>query len=170
MQVKKPFEEVYEENYSRIYKSVYLRVLCREDTEDIVQDTFIKAMSAYAQYDPEKAAIITWLMRIATNTMTDHFRQKQKIVTFPIEEAAEQGGEDTELNALTDNYAREMYLIMKELDKESRELISMRYGQDLSYKEIAKRLDSNEKAVAKRMERLLEKCRKIAEKNNLNFS
>ncbi|MBR4755027.1 MAG: sigma-70 family RNA polymerase sigma factor, partial [Lachnospiraceae bacterium] len=51
--VKKPFEEVYQECYERVYNTIYIRILNRENTEDIVQDTFIKAMKAYESYDPE---------------------------------------------------------------------------------------------------------------------
>ena len=44
-----------------------------------------------------------------------------------------------------------------------KELLTMRFVEELSYKEIAVRIDSNDKAVAKKMERLLKKCSKLRE-------
>ena len=45
---KPAFDQVYEENYDRVYKYTYSILLNREDTEDVVSNTF---MAAYAAYD-----------------------------------------------------------------------------------------------------------------------
>ena len=123
-QDKRLFEEVYDEYYEKVFKSVYIRLLNMENTEDIVQDTFVKAMNAYDRFEP--------------------------------------GSYDSELEKLTDRYARSAYRILSRLNEKERTLLSMRFGLEMSYKEMAEVLASNEKAVAKKMERLLEKCRNIA--------
>ena len=160
--VKKPFEEVYQECYERVYNSIYIRILNRENAEDIVQDTFIKAMRAYDKYDPEISSVSTWLNRIAVNTLTDHLRKK-KNTTVDIDECTELGEHDKELEALFDDSAKKAYRILVKLKGTERELLMMRYKMELSYKEMAERLGANEKAVAKRVERLLLKCRGIAD-------
>ena len=48
-----------------------------------------------------------------------------------------------------------------------RELLTMRYTMNMSYKEMAEELGSNEKAVGKRVKRLVSKCRTIAEELKL---
>ena len=165
---KKPFEEVYEENYRRIYNAVYMRLLNRENTEDVVQETFIKAMNAYDRYDPEIASLPTWLNRIALNAVIDRIRRdnRKNVISFDeyLENGQEQGEDDPELARLTDGDTRELYGILKKLGDEERELLTMRFALELSYKEMAQILDSNDKAVARRVERLLEKCRKIRER------
>ena len=160
--VKKPFEEVYQECYERVYNTIYIRILNRENAEDIVQDTFIKAMKAYEKYDPEISSVSTWLNRIAVNTLTDHLR-KTKAVTVDIDDCLDLGDSDKELEALFDDSAKKAYLILKKLKDEERELLMMRFSMELSYKEMGEKLGSNEKAVAKRVERLLVKCRGIAD-------
>ena len=169
---KRPFEEVYDEYYDKVYRTVYMRILCRENTEDIVQDTFVKAMKAYDRFDPKVSSVYTWLCTIATNTLYDHFRKtgSDKVISLEdyMEAGFEPGSADPELEKLTDGYARSAYVILSRLNEKDRSLLSMRFGLEMSYKEMADVLSSNEKAVAKKMERLLTKCRDIAgEKNEI---
>lgn len=162
------FEEVYEEYYDRIYKAVYMRLLSKDNTEDVVQDTFIKAMKAYDRYDSSQSSVYTWLYTIATNTLYDYLRKVKNtnVVSFEdyVESAGEPGENDRELEKLTDESARDAYLILSQLKDEERSLLSMRFGMEMSYKEMAEVLSSNEKAVGMKMTRLLEKCRKIFQK------
>ena len=74
---KDPFDKVYEENYEKVYNAVYMRLLNRENTEDIVLDTFLKALNAYDSFDPKVSSVYTWLCRSATNTMYDQFRKNE---------------------------------------------------------------------------------------------
>ena len=163
---KRPFEEVYDEYYEKVFKSVYMRLLHMENTEDIVQDTFVKAMKAYDRYDPKVSSVYTWLCTIATNTLYDHFRKtgSDKVVSLEdyMEAGFEPGSADPELEKLTDGYARSAYVILSRLNESERSLLSMRFGLEMSYKEMAEVLSSNEKAVGKKMEQLLKKCRNIA--------
>ena len=165
MKNKIPFEEVYITCYDRVYKSVFMRILNRESTEDIVQDVFIKAMNAYENFDPEISSVSPWLMKITSNTLTDFFRKDKtgKVVSFDeyMESGYEPGEDDPELLRLTDDYSKEAYIILRALKDQERELIMLRYGMELSYGEIAERIGSNEKAVGKRMERLLAKCKEL---------
>ena len=73
----------------------------------------------------------------------------------------EPGSEDKELQSLIDDDAREAYKLLKPLKPQDREILIMRYVEEMSYKEIAERVGSNDKAVAKKVERLLKKCREM---------
>ena len=103
---KRPFEEVYDEYYEKVFKSVYMRLLHMENTEDIVQDTFVKAMKAYDRFDPKVSSVYTWLCTIATNTLYDHFRKtgSDKVISLEdyMEAGFEPGSADPELEKLTD--------------------------------------------------------------------
>lgn len=175
--VIEPFEKVYDEHYGSIYNAVYMRILNRESTEDIVQDIFIKAFRAYDRFDPKLASVSTWLNRIATNTLYDHFRKNGTIggqisrqavsVDDCVEQGMEPGVEDSELTKLIDEQASEAYVILKHLKPEERELLSLRFGLELSYKEIAEQVNAKEKAVGARINRILEKCRRIADSERI---
>ncbi|MCR5098981.1 MAG: sigma-70 family RNA polymerase sigma factor [Lachnospiraceae bacterium] len=168
---RKPFEQVFDEYYEKLYNYVYMRLLNRENTEDIVSDSFFKALSAYDRFDPEKASVYTWLCTIATNTLYDHLRKNKTGKVVSLEDYLDMGMElsrpDEELERFIDDDAKRAYMILCQLSQKERGLISMRYGMELSYKQMAELLSSNDKAVAKQMERLLDKCKKIAMKNNI---
>ncbi|MBQ7678762.1 MAG: sigma-70 family RNA polymerase sigma factor [Butyrivibrio sp.] len=164
---KLPFDQVYLTTYDRIFKMVYIRLMNRENAEDVVQETYIRAMRAYDRYDPERASVYTWLYRIAENTMLNYVRGEKKFAAVPLDDGMEHGAEDQELLALTNGSAQEALQILRQLKDDERELLMMRYGMELSFREIGERLGASEKTVAKRAERLLEKCRKISDELSL---
>jgi RNA polymerase sigma factor (sigma-70 family) len=49
-----------------------------QDIEDLVQETLIKVNNNLPTYDSTKGAISTWIYRIATNVMIDHFKARSK--------------------------------------------------------------------------------------------
>ena len=61
---KPDFAEVYEQEYSYVYNYIYMQVMHRENTEDLVSDIFMRAMSHYDSFDPSKASVRTWLCTI----------------------------------------------------------------------------------------------------------
>ena len=88
---------------------------------------------------------------------------KSKIEDLLNEVAELKASNDKELEALFDDSAKKAYRILVKLKDAERELLMMRYKLELSYKEMAEQLGANEKAIAKRVERLLLKCRGIAD-------
>jgi RNA polymerase sigma-70 factor (ECF subfamily) len=136
-------------------------MLHREDAEDVTEDTFIKAMNSYDSYDPGKASYITWLCTIARNSLIDHVRKAHSDKIVPFDETFDKGAIDKELESLTDDTQKRVAKIMAHLRQEERELLSMRYGLEMDYAQIAKIVGIEPKAAAKRVERLLKKCREI---------
>ena len=162
------FPQVYETYYKNIFNMVYMRLLNRDDAEDVVHEIFIHAYSAWDSYDQEKGAVLTWLYAIAKNTLINYMRKNKSFLQpVSIDDVVEPGIEDKELATLTDDNAHDAYLILKQLKNSDRELLTMRYTMNMSYREIAQEIGSNEKAVGKRMERLVSKCQTIAEKIKL---
>jgi len=153
------FELIYEQYYDKVFNFIYMRILNREDAEDITEDTFIKAMTAFGNYDPEKSSYITWLCTIARNCMVDHIRKSHRDKIVPFDETYEAGEIDSEIEKLTDDTERQVYDIMSHLKQDERELLSMRYKLNMDYNQIAAVTGISSKAAAKRVERILKKCR-----------
>ena len=64
--------------FERQIKNYVCRVIStREDAEEVVQNTFMNAFRHLDDYKPERASLLTWLMRIATNEIRMYFRKKQ---------------------------------------------------------------------------------------------
>lgn len=160
---KPPFETVYEQNYKRIFNAVFMRLLHRQDAEDVTADTFFRAIRAYDGFDPSISSASTWLYHIAMNCLNDYFRRVKRNRTESLDVLREQGDSDPQLESLTDDYSVNTYLILQELKDNERELITMRYVLRLDNQDIARLLGISPRAVSMRYERLLAKCRKIAD-------
>ncbi len=167
METQKPeFEQVYMDNYSYVYNYVFMRLLHRENTEDIVSTVFTKAMAHYDSYDSSISGIRTWLCNIAKNTITDFFRLKANQPHADIDEIMEPGTED-QYDLLQDSINQQLYRILQHLSPQEREFLNLRYGMQLSNDEIGAMYKINGKAVSERYRRLLKKCREIAKEYNI---
>ncbi|MBR4455154.1 MAG: sigma-70 family RNA polymerase sigma factor [Solobacterium sp.] len=164
---KPAFEQVYLENYSYVYNYVYMRLLHRENAEDVVSTVFTKAMTHYDSYDSSRSGIRTWLCNIARNAVTDFFRLKSNQAHVDIDTIIEPGIED-EYNLLEDSVNQKLYRILSHLPDSEREFLALRYQKELSNDEIGNILGISGKAVSERYRRLLKKCRKIAEEYHIN--
>ena len=158
---KKPFEQVYEENFSQIYNYVYAQVLHRERAEDLVSETFIKAMTHYESFDPEKASARTWLTRIARNTIIDEFRKTggKGTVSLDAEETYVEPSSEDEYEMFQEDTEGIVYQILQRVSLEERELLSMIYFEIMKNEEIGAVLGISAKAVSARHHRLLERCK-----------
>lgn len=167
--VKLDFSMVYEENFKYIYNFVYMHVLHKETAEDVTSDTFMKALDAYDRYDPELAAVRTWLCTIARNTIINRqtsaavrYEQASDELPEPVENDNDPIGDHLKQYSIN----REVENILSKLTQDERELISMRYGADIPVKDIADILGIAPKACTERIRRLLAKCRKYSSVDN----
>jgi RNA polymerase sigma factor (sigma-70 family) len=134
-----------------IYYLFFKMVNNKDDAEDLMIESFGKAFRNLHLYQPTYA-FSTWLFRIATNNGIDHIRKK-KIDTFSIDKKiAGSDGDDMKIDIKSSSLDPEEELIteqkkllVKELvDKlkpKYRQLIEMRYYDELSYEEIAEKLE-----------------------------
>jgi RNA polymerase sigma-70 factor (ECF subfamily) len=63
----------------QLYRLVYSHVLNRQDAEDIVQETYLKAYRSYETFSNEMS-VSNWMTRILINTVRDHFRKNRRCV------------------------------------------------------------------------------------------
>ena len=128
-------------------KSVYIFVLKltnnKEDSEDIVQDTFIKAWQKLHKYDEEKS-FKTWLFSIAKNTAIDKLRKK-KMAVFSSLDFENESFEETiaDTTPLPDEIFAEkeseekVRKALEKLPENQRLIIYLHINEDLTFEEIA---------------------------------
>ncbi|MDH7479114.1 MAG: sigma-70 family RNA polymerase sigma factor, partial [Syntrophomonadaceae bacterium] len=105
------FGELYELHFERIYRYVFNQVRIRTDTQDIVAETFFKALRAIHSYTPSEKPFAAWLYSIARNCTMDHFRRSRREIVvdnptwggrdLPLEQVEEQELIDRALQQLT---------------------------------------------------------------------
>jgi RNA polymerase sigma factor (sigma-70 family) len=129
-----PFERFYESHCGEIYR--YLaRMLGREAAEDAFQETFLRALRAYADLR-HADNLRAWVFTIATRIALDERRRAR-----PTEELPE----------IASNDARPAYAELEHLagalPRTERAAVVLRYGYDLPYADIAAALGSSEEAA-----------------------
>ena len=136
-----------------------------EDAEDIVQDTFLKAIDKIDQFRIE-SSFGTWLYAIALNQARALFAKQKQTELKPIEEylptGHAHGGNAEEHHRLFDwghpeklleaeELRRTMDRLISELPFKYREAFVLRYLEDMSVKEVAKTINESEAATKSRI-------------------
>jgi len=140
---------------SRYKESVYYMILKmvhnRDDAEDLTMVAFSKAFHNLANYSAD-FAFSTWLFRIATNNCIDFIRKK-KLQTTSIDQSSQtEDGESApiavkdksmtpEESIIKDQRAIKIREVIQQLSPKYKQLIELRYFEELSYEEIAEQLD-----------------------------
>lgn len=148
----------YFEHYVRF--AVHL-VGNREDAEEVVQDTFLRAYRALGRYE-ERERFGAWLMRILVNrarTVSAMGRRREKMFPEQIDDTLPEASE----NHPADRAAlrEEMSRALSQLGADQREAFLLHYVEGLSYEEISTITGSGVSALKMRVKRSCERLREI---------
>ncbi|MBT6253969.1 RNA polymerase sigma factor [Candidatus Uhrbacteria bacterium] len=164
------FLQIYDEYYPKLYAYILARVRHRERAEDIVQQTFVKAMQHFHSYKAKRGATIgSWLFTIAKHTFLDE--QKKIVKVSLVEDSALEHlapSIDSALDILIeledDAVIKEeivrMWKTIDTLTKEEQEVIRLKYIAGLSYKDISALTGVKPNTLAQLLRRALKKCQK----------
>lgn len=144
------YRELMERHRTAIYHIVFKFVREKEATNDLVQETFMKAFASLETYRSEYK-FSTWLYRIAANSAID-FLRKQKIKTLSLDAASNSSEGRSEIDVADYSYHPEKDLEERErrvsiqeaidsLPEKYRTVILYRHKDDRSYEEISAALN-----------------------------
>jgi RNA polymerase sigma factor (sigma-70 family) len=137
----------------RIYSYVAYRVGDGPDAEDVTSEVFERALRYRRSYDPSRGEPLAWLIGIARRCIDDAFMKspaeagEQPDVTSP---------EDLESDAVQ---RLTVAVALRGLDERSREIVALRYGADLSARQIGEILGLKTNAVEVALHRTLARLR-----------
>ena len=150
------FERLYAEHAEALLGFLVYRTGDRALAEDIVADTFERALRARRRFDRRRAKEKTWLYTIALNILRDHAR-RTKVQARALERAGGPEAPAPELEAVEARDAVTRALAV--LADEEREAIALRFGAELTVPEIADLLGQKLTTVEGRVYRALRKLR-----------
>jgi RNA polymerase sigma-70 factor (ECF subfamily) len=131
------WDALFAEQMPRILNFFRYRVGDGPEAEDLTSITFEKAWRHRGRYRKDRGAFTTWLYTIARRTAIDHVRARR--VLRPLEEAAHiAGGETPEDVAVRNSDVARLLALLETLPERERELIALKFGADLSHREIAR--------------------------------
>lgn len=140
------FEVLLCRHKSKIYTAIYLIVKDRYTAEDLLQETFVKAINTIrgGRYN-EEGKFLPWISRIAHNLAIDHFRKEKRYPEVVLEDGsklfnsmnfAEESSEEKQMFRETRAKLRDY---IRELPVEQKHVLIMRHYFDMSFQEIADR-------------------------------
>lgn len=162
------FTELYTIYIEQIFPFVMKRVGHRETCEDIVSDVFRKVFLHLRAFNPKKSSFRTWIFRIATNTVIDHYRvnrNERKPSFVDRDELALYPSDDDSPHdlVLAEDQKASIRSCLTQLPKRDEEVLTLRYIQDLSNQEIADILEISPNHVGVLLHRALKKMKGILE-------
>lgn len=145
------FGELMERYRESVYFTMYKMVKNTDDADDLTIEAFGKAFSRLDQYSPN-FAFSTWLFKIASNNCIDFIRKKRVKVTSMDTGYTNDDGEIIYIDAKSMSQTPEEALIhnqkvklmrqlVTQLKPRYRELVELRYFEEMSYEEISESLN-----------------------------
>lgn len=170
------FDLVLARNQQKIYSYILFVVHDRETAEDVFQDTFVKVVMRLQQgrYIPS-GKFAAWVMRIAHNVIMDHYRDQHG--EGLVDSAANSDAADCDSMELAEGNVESRYVneqvytdvrhMMNMLPPVQREVIFMRFFQDLSFKEIAEATNVSINTALGRMRYAVFNLRRMAKSHGV---
>lgn len=146
------FEEIYRRHSGRVYGYLRSRLAQKSEASDLLQIIFMKVHRSRERYRPEMP-FLPWLYAVSRNVLTDFLRSVQRaplLVEVPDHLAAKEKEVSSGPTA-EDGLAK--------LDESERQLVNMRFNDELSFDEIAAALDVTPVTARKRLSRAIQKIR-----------
>ena len=169
------FDCLLERHKKTIFNYILFIVKNKELTEDIFQETFIKAITTIKQGRyTENGKFRAWITRIAHNLIIDHFRQEKNENTISNDEVQVDLFNNISLCDVTIEdkligmqITQDIKKLIRFLPENQREVLEMRYYQNLSFKEISEATGVSINTALGRMRYAILNMRKMAEENNI---
>lgn len=160
---------LFENNYGMVYKFIYAITFDTEVTKDATQETFIKAFASIDKLR-DKDKFIPWLKKIAVNTTKDFLRNKNLYSAKNISMYNENGSvrdelfvDDLSQNTLPENIIEKrelqetVFKCLEQLTFEERQLVYLRYYDDLSFSQISEITEITEASARMKLTRIRRK-------------
>lgn len=169
------FDTLLERYKDRLYYYIFFIVRSREVAEDIFQETFVKAIVTLQQgrYQPD-GKFAAWITRIAHNLVIDQFRLERNENVISNDEtdvdylnnmAFSEGTIETQM--VNSQVLRDVERLVDKLPDCQRKVVTMRYYDNLSFKEIAESTGVSINTALGRMRYAIMNMRRLAAENKM---
>ncbi|KAA3618700.1 MAG: RNA polymerase sigma factor [Calditrichaeota bacterium] len=163
------FRHLFNYYHDMIFNYVLRRTFDAFKAQDITSNTFLKALDNLHRFQWKGVAFSAWLYRIATNEINQSYRNQHRTIPLSDEVAGKVRSDiptDQELLRAEENMARDvkyrkMHAALSRLDKKYQSVLSLKYFEGKSTKEIAEILDISINTVKTHTRRGLMKLRDV---------
>jgi RNA polymerase sigma-70 factor (ECF subfamily) len=152
------WEQIVRQYWRRVFNVAYKFVGRHDEAEDLTQDVFLKVFKSLGTFD-RRANFQTWLVSVSRNLCIDHYRsvrkERETIDRDVNADDLSPASHDVSAHVALERHdlAEELRRALQELPETLRTAVVMRDIQELSYQEIADRLQLPEGTVKSRINR-----------------
>jgi RNA polymerase sigma-70 factor (ECF subfamily) len=161
------FRQLFEDNKRKVFAIAYQYTKNKEDAEDIMQETFIKAFHSLEKFKTEKDTnFSSWLYRIGINASIDHLRKHKMKKDNYIDSdqlpniTSDDGYSNPEEAARLKEIRGKLDQSLNRLSSGQRMVFILRHYQQFSIKEIAEHMKCSEGSVKKQLFRAFQMIKK----------
>lgn len=159
------FAPLYDHYFQKIYSYVYYRVHNTQLTEDLVAETFYKALANIDKFKWQERSFACWLYTIARNQVVDHYRKQEPVLLddAAVSDLVAPAKEDPEAKTLENCTYEELLAAIHTLSPDQQDVLLLRFREGLRLKEIATIMGKNEGAIKSLLFRGLKSLRRRLE-------
>lgn len=155
------FGKLYDFYYKRIFLFIFKRVENEDIAADITAQAFLKAMTNIQKFTFQGVPFSAWLYRIAFNEINMYYRSDKSQKTESIEKGQIAEMMEEEEEKISDELLKRLTEVMQKLPQDDMQLISLRFFEELSFKEVGEMLNITENNAKVRAYRILDRMKKM---------
>lgn len=161
------FIELYSKYFSRVNSYVHYRINERNDADDITSLIFEKMLINLTEFKPEIAPISSWIFCISRNTVIDYYRHRHlsqlHFISLEASSEPENNGPNPEDLLVLNETKQQLSQALVQLTNRERQIIVLKYWEDLSNKDISKKMGISESNTGVILYRALKRLKEILE-------
>ena len=170
------FEVLLNRHKSRVFAFIMSKIKNKDLSEDIFQDTYVKVINSLqkGKYN-EEGKFLPWVMRIAHNLVIDHFRKQKKMHMvrsnndFDIFDVIKDDNINVDDRLIRDQIFSDLRGLINLLPNDQKEVLMMRYFEEMSFKKIAEHFDISINTALGRMRYALINLRVLKKKRHVDL-
>lgn len=138
------FNMIVRKYTERLYWHIRKLVISHDDTDDVLQNTFMKAWKGLEDFR-EDAQLFTWLYRIATNEALTFLNQKKRKYFLPLIDVERQLSNTLETDEYFsgDELQKQLQKAILTLPEKQRVVFNLKYFEEMKYEEMSEILDTS---------------------------
>ncbi len=150
------FQTLYQRHKGRVLGYLNSRIASQDEAEEVFQEAFTKLHRYRFKYEKD-VPFLPWLFTIVKNTLIDHIRKREtrhKYLQSNPEQVENAPDEREDSLSIAEAISE-----LSSLDIKQRQVLELRFNEDLSFADIAARLETSQTNVRKIVSRAIQKLR-----------